>query len=738
MNRAVWYSAPVFAKPLYSALLLVVSLLAWLAASFGGGSSMITFWPGMLALAGAGVLGGFGLARGFHGRANLWCIGAVMAFVAWILIRGALSEVKYLARPDMLFAIAGLISYTLVVAHFETSGQRRVIFGVLMLILLSNLGWGFWQKYSGHYNSLPHSALSGAIPTVGEFLGWTDIKRSSFGNEITGFYISENHFSGMLEMMAPLALAVFLLGRCGLLMRLAALLVYLIAVLGCLYSTSRAGQACMFGGSLVVLGLWWMTRVRLKKLSGKKALIVGGVALAVLVAGMIAGSLKMIRQQHGSLEFGDELDLRLGYSRLAWEQFLKRPLDGTGARSFEYEERAQRDLNVERWLWYTDVDTDAIFTHNDWMQLLGDYGGLGGMLGLLVVGTHLVSGLNFIWKRSKQLHEEETSRKGQAGSLLRDDRMALTLGAIASLIALATHSLIDFNFHIAFNVVLMAILLAFLANPGRAVLKNAVDAEGDALIPRHGVLVRAGLIIFALVASGYPLLYGMDWMKGDRQTRLGERMRSENNYFQGSEALVAVSEIDPANYSALMTLGYLNMDEAARASESMKPKNAAEKEFQTKVQNSYLRRACEVFAQAYPLYPQNPYIGMAAGSCFSLRGDYTAAEQWFSRAFQYGKAVRRLYFEYGMHLIRKAALSTGDLRTQIELSDKAINQYYLPALEKLRTIGPDHQIRADELNSFRAWNLELKEQLKKEEAATPAAPVATPPPPAAAPVPPAQ
>ena len=702
-----------FAKPLFSSFLLFISILAWLMTLWGGSSGLLLFWPAALSLAGAAALGAFAIARGFHGRANLWCVSLAMGFFLWIILRGALSEVKYLARPDIVMAVTAFISYVLVVAQFETVKERRWVLVTLLLILLANLGWSVWQKTSGQTDKLPHGVFAAMFPKLGAWLGWTEIQRTDAQAETTGFFVSENHFAGLLELTALPALGYFLMSRAGKFARLLALSCYGFALVGGVLSTSRAGLACLLGGSLFVLMIWWLARMRRGVQSVRTTLTIGVVLALLLVGGMVTGSYLLIKKQHGNVVNSDELTVRGAYSHFAWEQFLKRPLDGTGARSFEYEERSQRSLDLEKWAWYGDVDTDAVFTHNDWMQLLGDYGAVGGLLGLLLFGSHFFNGLGFVWRRTKSLAEE-------AGTTRRDDRLGLTLGALGAMVALGVHSLIDFNLHIGTNAVLAGILLGMLANPGRETLKMATDGDGAPLVPRHGIFLRVAIIGMALLGAGYLFLEGPDWFAADRAARLGERMRDADDYYEGTAALQQAIALDPLHYPALLTQGLLNVDEAERVKANYHPRNKQEQVLNQKVQMSFLRAAGDLFERAWPLYPQNPYTCMEAGSCHSERRNFEAAEQWFSRAFEYGKASRRLYFQYGQHLIRKA-LASGDVATQIDLGQQALDKYYLPARSKLRS-GGEYQKEIDShLAAITKWLADLK--------AAQAAPPAPAPPP---------
>lgn len=683
-----------FAKPLFTTLLLVAGLIAWIAASFGGSSKLLPFWPGALALGGVAMLSGLGIARGFHGKASVWCVVSAMLFIIWVVARAATSEVAYLARQDMVFGIAAFISYSLTAGHFETVNERRWVMVLLFLVLLVNVGWSLWQETGEDSMSAPQAAIAKIFPTLGEKLGWTDYKGPTLDlNEKAGMYMNGNHFAGMLEMTALPALAFFLLSRAGFLARGVALLVCSIGLWGTVLSTSRFGQVCMLGGMLFVLGLWWFARVRLGKLSLRTAMIVGAVAGGLLISGMVAGASMLIKSQHRNFVNSHEWTMRSHYGDRAWAQFLSQPIEGTGARSYEYEERGRRSLDLEEWNWYVEDDLDVIFTHNDWMQLLADYGGIGALLGVVLVAGHLINGLMFVWRRSQVLSAAKRSAR-------QDDRLGVTVGALGGIVAIAVHSIGDFNMHIGFNTVLAGMLLGMLANPGRESLKKVMDEEGEALVPRNAIWVRVPLVALGVIGGGFLLLFGPNWLRADAAARLGERMVIADDYYEATKALDEAVRLDPANYTALINHGLINMTEGVRVRQYSRPKNAEDRLLMEKIHASFMKRACTHFESAYAQYERNPYISLNAGNCYSRLGEFDKAELWFSRAFKNGKACRELHFQYGQHLIRKA-LQSADPRTQIELAERALNEYFMPAYNKFRASGTEKPMIEQQIHEIK-------------------------------------
>ena len=93
--------------------------------------------------------------------------------------------------------------------------------------------------------------------------------------------------------------------------------------------------------------------------------------------------------------------------------------------------------------------------HNDYLNLLTDWGTAGGVIILAGMMT-FAAGLGKTWKHIRPKENDF----GQATS----NRFAFSLGASTGLLALAAHSLVDFNLHIPANAMLGITLLALLSS----------------------------------------------------------------------------------------------------------------------------------------------------------------------------------------------------------------------------------------------------------------------------------
>ena len=119
---------------------------------------------------------------------------------------------------------------------------------------------------------------------------------------------------------------------------------------------------------------------------------------------------------------------------------------GTGPAHYNYRFPAYRPERVQ-------LQPDR--AHNDYLNLLADWGTTGGLItltGMAVFGAGL-------WQTRR--HVRRVEKEFKSG---HSNRLAFYLGALAGLFALAVHSAVDFNLHIPANAILGVTLLALLSS----------------------------------------------------------------------------------------------------------------------------------------------------------------------------------------------------------------------------------------------------------------------------------
>ena len=138
---------------------------------------------------------------------------------------------------------------------------------------------------------------------------------------------------------------------------------------------------------------------------------------------------------------------RLDLWRAAIEQWKSQPLFGTGGGTYQF---YGRQFRAER------MQSDPVDAHNDYLELLGDYGLIGALLFLFFFLAHLRHGWRtFVYLGPKRL---------AAGSLPLSNRLALNIGALCAIATYVVHSAVDFNLHIPANALLLAFVFGIVAN----------------------------------------------------------------------------------------------------------------------------------------------------------------------------------------------------------------------------------------------------------------------------------
>ena len=373
-------------------------------------------------------------------------------FFGYILCRTVLSPVESLARPDLFMVLACLIVYFLTAICATSPTPRLVFTSALFLLACAQVIVGAIQFTKGD-NFMPFSFLP----------------RTDYGNRASGFYGIPNHLAGFLEIALLMSLSIAVWSRWRLLGKILAGYVALMCVAGLLMSGSRGGYASATAG----LFLFAVLSLRLARQWLRRdvwLLLVTVLVFASIGAGFAAyftlhtSDFIASRVNNAGVEAGQ----RLGLWRAAIKQFCVSPIFGTGSGTYLYFGRLFREPGVQQ---------DTTYTHGDWLQLLGEFG-LAAIAGLaFFLAVHLRSGWKFIADVIAG-RTEEAEREGPG--FYGDNSLALVVGALCSVVALMLHSIGDFNLHIPPNTLVMAFLFGTLANSFSALGPDAKAGGGKA------------------------------------------------------------------------------------------------------------------------------------------------------------------------------------------------------------------------------------------------------------------
>lgn len=391
------------------------------------------------------------------------CLTTAAVFFAYIILRAFVSPVAYLARVDAYSVLGGLLVYFLVACFLTGSKQRTILVFLLLMFGLVHVFIGAVQFRNGD-NFMP-------IPFL---------QRFDYGRRASGFYGCPNHLAGLLEVLGIFGLSITCWSRLPVWAKVLSGYATVTCYFGLILTGSRGGYLSALGSLLVFMALSGLV---LRQVSARFLWRVGGPAIIIAVLMGLAAFFLIDKnaylsdRAHGMFE----RNVRLEMWNAAIQQWKLQPLFGTGSGTYLYYGRQFRAPEVQ---------TDAVYVHNDYLQLLAEYGLVGSALFLIFLGSHLGNA----WKNFRRLGVKRVA----VSSRLLSNAMALQLGAIAAVFAYMIHSFFDFNLHIPANVLLVAFVFGLLANAG-------AQHQAELPQPRRSILswrlVLPSIALFVAIES---------------------------------------------------------------------------------------------------------------------------------------------------------------------------------------------------------------------------------------------
>jgi O-antigen ligase len=294
----------------------------------------------------------------------------------------------------------------------------------------------------------------------------------------SGTYISPNHFAGFLGLLLPMALAFLLVGRVKIIPRI--LLGYALLMMcgGLAVTFSRAGWVSAGAGILLVLGVLLGHRNhRLPALILLLALLAGGAVFVSHYLSKTQGFALRVKKSEATGPSPYDWHTRFQLWQVADEMWQDHLWWGVGPAHFDYRFREYRPPDFQ-------MRPDR--AHNDYLNLLADWGVVGGVIVLAGIGIFVVT-LFKTWPHVRRM-ENDFGRS-------QSNRFAFFLGATGGLFALAVHSSMDFNLHIPANALIGVTLLALLSSNVRFATERHWFRAGPAV--KLGLSsALAGVVVF--------------------------------------------------------------------------------------------------------------------------------------------------------------------------------------------------------------------------------------------------
>ncbi|MBV8898594.1 MAG: O-antigen ligase family protein [Verrucomicrobia bacterium] len=561
--------------------------IAWIQLRIGGTRPIYAF-PGYLVLAGTGLVS-LAFRRG-PARANGLCLWATVAFGGYLVARSLTSPLECLARTDLFLILAALAVYFLAALFCTAPSQRLLFLSGLLLLALGHVGVGLVQFIKDN-----------------TFLPFGYQRVDYYGNRASGFYVDPNHLAGLLECLALMAISVGILGRIKAWARILLLYGAAVSLAGLLISGSRGGYLSIGVGGLILGCFIAYHLLRQAPHRGWVVLGVGGVLLlaATITTDRLTGRSTLLLQRFGAI--ADSGDVRLSLWQAAVREFQLQPWTGTGAGTYFIYGRKFRDPSLQM---------DPVYAHNDYLQLLAEFGLAGAVLLAFFLCAHLWAAISFLGEMETFL-----AARGRTFSL----SLALVAGATCAVVVLAVHSVFDFNLQIPGNTLVVAFLFGILANPGVAFARRA-GQPGGAWHPATRFLPAiAGLPLLVLLPGRLPAAAEAE------QAR--QALRKEQYPLAILHAKNGL-ETDPTDPDLWFYLA--------------ESRRQLSRNFEGQTQVALLDAATQAFESGLKLFPMDDRLLVKAALAYAQRGDFRRSDQLFQTAFEWSPYLAQTYAYYGL------------------------------------------------------------------------------------------
>jgi hypothetical protein len=529
---------------------------------------------------------------------------SVLLFVFYALVRWLTSPTEFFSRLEVL----SVIGYAIVFL-FCRYGLARRTYGIILLVLLVALGVGeVIFGYLFHLHSTAGDPASLWFP-----FGPSERMQIFWAPRWLGTYGCPNHYVSLLVAATGAALALGSFSRFAWPVRI--VFFYLVAVLlvGILYSQSRGGWLSLIGAvtGLTFFGLrqgrvpWWIP--------------VAGLAVMITILGGIFATSHVVKHRVADITRLVGTDSMSGYLRIQLTLDGLRiardhPLFGTGPATYTFmDPRYQTDK----------LPVLAVFTHDDYLNCVDDYGLVGFALAMFFVFAVIFA----LW-----------SKIGPESLWL--DRV-LVAAALAYWSALLVHSFLDFNLHIPANAMLLFTLtgMALRRGPGEDAPHHwSTISLGRLRRPLSGSLLVLGFLYGALVLRTAL----SDFPYESTQARLDVQSTIES--IHGLRDSLA---IDPGNAQALLLLGDLRRVRAARAEQT------DEMIFES-------QKALAAYQKALRANPLDDNIRVRMGMVYDLMQRYSEAYLCYQAAVAAQPYNGQFWSALGTHFLKRGLLARAE------------------------------------------------------------------------------
>jgi O-antigen ligase len=361
---------------------------------------------------------------------NFWLIILLPSSIAYFIARACFSPVWDLAIEDLMLILPAatlclVTGYT--VGGKQGIAMRQGLALMVIILLMFHLAACLIQLNGGEGYSIALD-LEGSLRAT--------------PHKITGMYGYYGSFANFSVIAGCLCISLGLWGRINPTKKCAIFLLGLVALCFAFVSQSRSAALSIFSSLAVLIILGVTASQQLMPESYKRFRLVNSIAgILMLVCGLL-GSL-WVMEQRGVKSFGMLLDssIRIPFWAMAGDIWNDHRWIGAGSRSFSYECNNYWSASLGS------GERNPEFVHNEYLQLLTDYGLIGLVLALGILSLFLLIG----YHRVRAISMTVKSSAYPEGS----NALALTVAGMSGMVAMLTHVCFDFPTHLQANLLLL-------------------------------------------------------------------------------------------------------------------------------------------------------------------------------------------------------------------------------------------------------------------------------------------
>lgn len=531
----------------------------------------------------------------------------LMVLLGYGVIRAWTAEVRYDAWSDL--------------AHFVT----------MLATLLIAIGWGGQRSWRVLVVAtiIVIASLESIYGTVQYMLKLDDVmgvpQYAAYLGRASGTYINPNHGAWLMAVGLMLSLSLALLSRYSWTAKIFLFYAAFCCAVGVAFTFSRGAWLGATAGLLVLSG-WLFWKQRLKWI---------GIALLLIVlAGVIVGlkpALATVRHQ-GRYNLNDVRITAIWPAAIhVWRE---QPVMGIGPKQFEDRFRKYRPGQYN-------IQAIPVRVHNDYLNILVEWGIIGAVLMLCVVG--------FSWWRWRTAVPQGATPSG--------NRLAMQVGLAVAATCVMAHATTDFNLYVPANALVFSILLGLIWRP-----------SGDARPASSSLHWRSSFaVLMSLLAFG---LFAHASVRWKEQARVDLAINEAKSWEERREYLLEANTICPINPYTCYLLGEVNRG------------MSFEDPF---TDESGAQEAVEWFTRAVSLKPRQSMYWVSLARTQHWLANDDAARESFLESLRLDPQNYRVQAFYGWFLFERGELTDAYRwlkRSQwLNYDDNTLAKYYLPRLE---------------------------------------------------------